>query len=75
LKIQPSDLDAKINLELSLLNAESQDEIPSGSVSPFSENKDDTAVKDAVFSIIRESEQNRWRNQQVENTSEGGLDY
>ncbi len=75
LKIQPSDLDAKINLELSLLNAESQDEIPSGSVSPFSEKKDDTAVKDAVFSIIRESEQNRWRNQQVENTSEGGLDY
>ena len=75
LKLQNENIDAKINLELSLLHIESEQKTSSMTISPLSESKGSNSAQDAIFSIIRENEQNRWKNQQMENSSEGGLDH
>lgn len=75
LRIQPESIDAKINLELSNMHVEAEQRASSMTISPLSESKRSSGIQDTIFSIIRENEQNRWRNQQMNNTSEGGLDH
>lgn len=75
LRIQPQNLDVKINLELALSQSISNQNVSSSSISPMSESAGENALQDTIFSIIRKNEQNRWKNQQMQNTTEGGPDY
>lgn len=75
LRIQSENIDAKVNLELSLLHIESEQKTSAMIISSLSESKGVNSAQDTIFSIIRENEQNRWKNQQMENRSEGGLDH
>ena len=74
LLIDSTSVDAKINYELSL--KQEQKEIQG------SENREKTAsaaqktvLKDTLFSIIRENDQNIWKNHQKEQSPQNSLDY
>lgn len=75
LAIQSDNIDAKINLELSLTRIKSEKKTSSMTTSPANESKTHNSAQDAIFSVIRENEQNRWKNQQMDQPSDGGLDH
>ena len=42
---------------------------------PVSESDYQSSIEDTLFSVIRESEQNRWKNTQTQNQQSDILDY
>lgn len=76
LLVDSNNLDAKINLELSInqiqvQNASNAQEIVTGDASAQAERN---AKQDAIFSLIKENDKNQWKNQQ-QNKDENILDY
>lgn len=69
LQIDSTNTNAKINLELSLNNNSNTDNNKESELIPLSENEKDKTMKDAIYSIIKENEQNRWKNQRQEQQS------
>ena len=75
LLIDNTNIDAKINLELSLMENTSTAKAGTQNLTPVSESEYHSSVEDTIFSIIRESEQNRWKNTQTQNEQNNILDY
>ncbi len=75
LEIDSSNLDAKINLELSLGQNTRQSAASSQELIPVQEKSADDIAESTLFSLIREQEQNRWKNQQDQDQTPSGDDY
>ena len=75
LLIDNTNIDAKINLELSLMENTATAKAGTQNLTPVSESEYHSSVEDTLFSIIRESEQNRWKNTQTKNEQSNILDY
>ena len=75
LEIDSSNLDAKINLELSLGQNSRQSTASSQELIPVQEQSADDIAGATLFSLIREQEQNRWKNQQNHDDEPSGDDY
>ena len=74
LLIDSTSVDAKINYELSL--KQEQKEIQgSGNREKTASAAQKTVLKDTLFSIIRENDQNIWKNHQKEQSPQNSLDY
>lgn len=69
LQLDSTNTNAKINLELSLMNNSRPDNAKESELTPLSQNEKDKTMKDAIYSIIKENEQNRWKNQRQEQQS------
>lgn len=75
LLIKSNDVDAKINLELSLREATAHANAQEAQLTPVSENTDEiSTMENAMYTTIREKEQQQWKNRQQEPES-SGLDY
>ncbi|WP_407398045.1 VWA domain-containing protein [Treponema sp.] len=64
LYIDGTSTDAKINLELSLREGSSHSNESAREIVPVSENKEDQTLENALYSIIKEGEQQQWKSQQ-----------
>ena len=72
LMIDSTDINAKINLELSLQQREeSRSRSGEQQITPVSANESSHAVEDAVFSVIQENDKKQWKSQ--ENPSKPNL--
>ncbi len=74
--INPSSVDAKINLELS--KQEKQAAPPQQGTQesiPVNESQQESAAEQTIYSIIRKKEANVWKSQENQNTVQGGLDH
>ena len=75
LLIDNSSIEAKINLELSLQETASQNHNSEESeITPASEHDYDQSLENAIYSIIKEEEQNQWKSMQQQTTG-SALDY
>ncbi len=76
LKISGPDLNAKINLELSLAMLEPEARARENAAAAVSE-RDDSAdiLQDAVFERIRENDQKQWKNSETAQASGSSADY
>jgi Ca-activated chloride channel family protein len=75
LELKPASVDAKVNLELASSHADMQSLPAEQEVIPTSAHDDQTAAQNALFSIIREDEQNRWKNSQTQTEKTTEPDY
>ena len=75
LEVDGSNLDAKINLELSLGHDSRQSPAAAQELIPVQETPGDDFADAALFSLIRQQEQDRWKNQQDETATPTGDDY
>ena len=75
LLINPQSIESKINLELALRQGSKNIQEGSAQVKTASENKENSVIKDAVFSIIRENEQEQWKNQEKTEEAQSPTDY
>lgn len=77
LLIKPSDMNAKLNLELAYRQQEEKpvgtSEQNANSIQQSSEQA--SSVSDAVFSQIRENEENKWKSQNSQTSDNSVLDY
>lgn len=69
LQIDSRNTNAKINLELSLQQKKVQVQGAQSQENPVSAENNNEALEEAIYSIIRENDQNRWKNQQQESES------
>lgn len=67
--IDNTNIDAKINMELSLQGKALQQKQGEQQQNPINESNDDKTLEQELFSIIRENEQKQWKNQQKETKS------
>ena len=76
LLINSANMNAKINLELSLQQRE-EARARSGEqqLLPISENEKARTVEDAVFSVIQENDKKQWKSQEKTSTSDSANDY
>lgn len=75
LEEDPSGLDAKINLELSRLSLVERKADRSASSSGIQEDNEQTPEAEAIFTLVRKKEQDRWKNQEEKKPQEGIADY
>jgi Ca-activated chloride channel family protein len=75
LEIKPASINAKINLELASEHAEIQSTPAEQEVIPAAAQDNQNAAQNALFSIIREDEQNRWKTSQTQTEKGTGIDY
>lgn len=75
LEVDGGSLDAKINLELSLGQDAVQGKAASQELIPVQETPADDFADSALFSLIRQQEQERWQNQQDDRAAPSGDDY
>lgn len=76
LLINPMNVDAKINLELSMNQEERRVREGEQEITPASENQDDgSSVEKAVFNRIKENDRNQWKNHSSEQRNTSVLDY
>lgn len=75
LLVEPENRDAKINLELSLRQKTSAKPLGESQISEFSESDEVSDAHNSVFTLIRESEENRWKNNIISNGDADVLDY
>lgn len=64
LLIDGTSTDAKINLELSLREKSSDANESAQEIIPVAESKEDQTLENALYSIIKEGEQQQWKSQQ-----------
>ena len=74
LRVDSSNVNAKINLELSLQQEAVQTNTTESQMTPVEENKDTESVESAVYSIVRENDQNKWKNSE-QKTETSSRDY
>lgn len=75
LEVDGANLDAKINLELSLGQDSRKTTTSSQELIPVQETEGEDFASSTLFSLIRQQEQDRWKNQQDEDASPSGEDY
>lgn len=75
LEIDSSNLNAKINLELSLRQKAIQTHSQEQTLTPLTENSQDQSAEQALYSIIRENDQNKWKNEQQKEKLSSSKDY
>lgn len=75
LLIDNTNIDAKINYELSFMENASNSSAGEKELKPISESDYQSSREDTIFSIIRENEQNRWKNSESQNQQRDILDY
>lgn len=75
LLIDSTNVNAKINLELSLKEHNSLQETAQKEISSISESPYQSTVQDKLFSVIKESEQDKWKNSNTEQNNTNALDY
>lgn len=75
LLINNTDIDAKINLELSLSNNSGSSKAGEQAINPVSEMEHDSTRQDVIFSVIREDEQNKWKAPETRSEESSALDY
>lgn len=75
LEIDSSNLDAKINFELASRQISVAADGGSRDLLPASQENSSGGLADAVFSMIREKEQNKWKKQQSDTSSDSAMDY
>ncbi|HZK19387.1 MAG TPA: hypothetical protein VFC68_01540, partial [Treponemataceae bacterium] len=75
LSIDSSSIRAKVNYELSCTNASKKAPLGSQHNTQVDDTKTLSQKADSVFSIIRESEQKRWKNSQQTFKDTGVIDY
>lgn len=75
LELDNSKTEAKINLELSLNKRPKQSSAGSQELLPATEQKDKGKQETKLFSLIREQEENHWKNQQSQDSVTSGVDY
>lgn len=75
LLVDGSNINAKINLELSLRQKDIQASKGAQEVIPVSEEKSDSSLENTLFSLVREGEESRWKNQQSQENFTTGVDY
>lgn len=69
LLINSSSTNAKINMELSLQENSVQENVSQKSVDNVNVQSDDKLLQNELYSIIRENEQNQWKNQESNSQS------
>lgn len=75
LTVNPTNIDAKINYELSMEQEKSHIHAGIQEINPIVEQQENDNVKNAVFSVIRQYEQNQWKNREKESVNSGSQDY
>ena len=75
LLVDGSNINAKINLELSLRQKDIQASKGAQEVIPVSEEKSDSSLENTLFSLVREGGESRWKNQQSQENFTTGVDY
>ncbi len=75
LRIDGSKLDAKVNLELSLKNAEKEAKAKENAISQVSESNTAGSMERAVFERIREYDKKQWKNSENSENSGTASDY
>jgi Ca-activated chloride channel family protein len=79
LEVNNSDLDAKVNLELSLANRSAEVTEAASTLTPATAGdtvtEEQQGAQNALFSLIREQEQNRWQSSTLDSSGGTGLDY
>lgn len=74
LLVDSGSIDAKINLELSVQEKSLQVKADEKELIPVSKTQSDPTLENAIYSIIRENEEERWKNQK-QKTKNTSLDY
>jgi Ca-activated chloride channel family protein len=75
LEVNRTSVNAKVNLEIASGQTEVQAVPAEQEVIPAAVQDNQNAAQNALFSIIREDEQNRWKNSQTQTEKSSGLDY
>lgn len=75
LLIEPSSIDAKINLELSTNQYTATQESQKQEVTPIQQSTEKANAQDALFSAIKAKEHNVWKNIDQTEPKKGGIDY
>ncbi len=75
LLIDSTNIQAKINLELCLDDRRSQAQQGVQERIPTAEKTAPAGADDAIFSLIRENEENQWKNKEVSPEESGIIDY
>lgn len=75
LQIDSTNIDAKINFELSIIENTPKATSEEQHINSVAESEYQSSKEDAIFSIIRENEQNRWKNSESQNQQKDVLDY
>ena len=75
LLIDSTNIDAKINYELSLMKITANSSAGKQELTPISKSEDDSSIENTLFSVIRENEKNRWKNTETQQENQDILDY
>ncbi len=75
LSLDGSKLDAKINLELSLINEEKESKARDSAINQVSQGNSPDAMKNAVFERIREYDKKQWKSSEKSETTNSAQDF
>ena len=76
LEIDSTNINAKINLELSLEENAVQARKSEQQLSPVTEEKEEVSpLESAIYSLLREKETEQWKNSQKDSAERNSLDY
>lgn len=75
LLIDNTNVDAKINLELSLSRDSGSSKAGEQAMNPVSEMEHESTRQDVIFSVIREDERNTWKSPEKDSGGSSQLDY
>lgn len=75
LKIDGTKIDAKINLEISLMNAEKEIKSKQNVQNQVSEAKNSSTMEESIFARIREYDEKQWKNSEKSENSNSSQDY
>ncbi|MGP1587339.1 MAG: VWA domain-containing protein [Treponemataceae bacterium] len=75
LEINSKSIEAKINYELSFIQFQKELHKKKNLHNTRKNDSTDSILKNSIFSIIRENDQNIWKNQQTQQNSQDPLDY
>ncbi|MBD5407523.1 MAG: VWA domain-containing protein [Treponema sp.] len=75
LKIDGSNVNAKINFELSSQKIEKNVKAQGSGILEVAENEQFSAMEEAIFQIIRQQDREQWKNSESEEYSSSGMDY
>jgi len=75
LMIDGSNVDAKINLELSLMNKSVVPTTAEQSTDTTVPASDTSSRQDLIFSLVKENEKNQWKNTETQDSNPSVIDY
>lgn len=75
LLLNGTNVDAKINLELSLREEAVLEKNKASSVSSVSVSSEQQVLQDVIYSVMREKEQNQWKKQEEQSQEDASKDY